>query len=641
MTTKLKDAENRRKIAEHDLAVIRAQVEAKSLEGVLRLVESPQPVRVPWQEYPAYDEFNRPNGAYALPWTSIDDRSGPRFRPYYENALDLRRIRAEARRFEALFPVAQGILSSLANYIFGSGFEFTAQAKSKQATESEKQLVRQVQAAIDEFVELNDVTGGLDRQLHDRSRVDGEAFPTLYPEGPKCRLELVEPDAITEPVNKGPLERFLRTSHKINHWWHGVHTCHNLALRRDDVQRPLGYHAVFDSIGDEWDYLPASRCEHVQRNVYGRRGVSDYFAVCDDLENEAKLRRNTAVGAAIQAAIAFIREHVEGASKSSIERMVSTNATNTVDRLTDSGTRTTNVEQMRPGVVKDIPAGMKYHAGPLGELRSPVYIEVAQYVIRILGNRWNMPEYMSSGDASNANFASTLVAESPFVKAREADQAFYGRTWHNILWKMLRLVCEAGRFGRITFEQLWAVVKLKIDYPDVASRDRVEQATVAEILHRNGLLSRRTWATMMDLDLDEELSEIAKEPPPVQTTQLPVTQPAGQDPAGDGEATQQVPPDVRQQAAELPGGDVDLRLNGDQITAAIDVLKSVSTGELPKIAAVELLKGIGIDGGRANAMASAADLLEPPPTEAPPPVTESMLESLAVKAYERLMEGAA
>ena len=31
-----------------------------------------------------------------------------------------------------------------------------------------------------------------------------------------------------------------------------------------------------------------------------------------------------------------------------------------------------------------------------------------------------MPEYMVSGDASNANYASTLVAESPFVKARQA-----------------------------------------------------------------------------------------------------------------------------------------------------------------------------------------------------------------------------
>lgn len=509
----LDDAQQQKAVAEARLATLRAQAEAASIERALKLIESPQPVPVPWKEYPAYEEAFGWVGPGDRPyyWTDIEDRTEDRYRPLYENEHDLKRMRAEARKLKALFPVAQGALDALTNYVIGTGgLAITAVPRTKDAG----QLVATAQAVIDRFLEYNSFVGDLDREIHIRSREEGEVFATLYDEQPDVRVELTEPDAIREPKRKAPLERLAGTMHKINYWWLGVHTTHCLNLKRDDVCRPKGYHAVFDRLGEEWDYLPTERVEHIKRNVgrNGRRGVSDFAVVQRDLELEAKIRRNTAEGAAILAAIVMIREHAEGTPKSSVESFIQGESTTDYEKPTKSGARTTYRQQVQAGTVKDIPAGMKHSVGPLGTLRSPVYIEVAQYLLRIIGARWAMPEYLISADASNNNYASSLVAEAPFVKAREDDQGFYGRHFESLVWKALKLYHSFGVFGKATWEQVRRHVTLKVDLPEVASRDPLAMAQVNAILNEHGIKSKRTWAAELSLDYDEEQQEMASEP---------------------------------------------------------------------------------------------------------------------------------
>jgi hypothetical protein len=281
----------------------------------------------------------------------------------------------------------------------------------------------------------------------------------------------------------------------------------------------LGYHFVFDETGEEWDYLPLSRVEHFKRNTgrNAKRGVSDYLAVIEDLEREAKLRRNIAEGAAILAAIAFIREHAPGVNKSSIESMVANNANFSYNQTREASSKSAKVERFGPGTVKDIPNGLKYVAGPMGQVRSPIFIEVAQYILRSIGIRWSMPEYIVSGDASNSNFASTLVSESPFVKARERDQAFYKRGKISLLWKIVRLAWEIGRFGDVTWDAILRTVEIHAEPVEVASRDKFAQSQTNEIENRNGILSRETWATETGRDYVTERANIENEPPPADT----------------------------------------------------------------------------------------------------------------------------
>lgn len=141
----------------------------------------------------------------------------------------------------------------------------------------------------------------------------------------------------------------------------------------------------------------------------------------------------------------------------------------------------------------------------MGSPQGPLYVTVAQYLLRISGVRWSMAEYMISGDASNGNFSSTLVAESPFVKARENDQAHYGAKFREIISKAIRIAARLGRFGQnVDPDDLLLALDVIVNLPTVATRDRMANAQANEILHRNGILSKPTWAAMSDLDYREE-----------------------------------------------------------------------------------------------------------------------------------------
>lgn len=532
MTAELKKAQATRQLAEHKLAAVRAQAEARAMEHTLRLLESPQPVVVPWREYPAADTWGMAPVGAARPyyWTNPDDRSDGRWLPIYEHAHDVRRIRAESRTLVELFPVCRSLLRKLSDYIIGTGWDFTVKPKKAHRNDPTAiQLATKVQGVLDRFLEYNGVVGNLDREMHEQSRIDGDVFAALYPEDGQVRLELTDPACILEPAEKRPLEIMLRTSHKLNAWQHGVHTVFHPVLKRDDVSRPLGYHAVFDRLGDQWDYLPAIRVEHIKRNLgrLARVGVPDFFFVKSDLENEAKLRRNTALGAAILAAIVMIREHAEGVTKSSIESMVSGSSTTNYERQTQDGARTTYSEQLRPGTIKDVPHGMKAMTGPMGSLNQPVYVEVDKHLLRVAGNWWSMPEYMSTGDASNANYASSLVAESPFVKFCEQEQGYYGGHYVRLNWKALKLHCEAGELRGCSWPQIRALLEIDGEYSSPASRDKKQQADVNKILSDAGLLSDRSFAADMGLDLDEELANGAVKAPPEPS-------PFGAPPGGSG-----------------------------------------------------------------------------------------------------------
>lgn len=509
-------AQAARESAEARLATLRAQAEATAMEQTIKLLESPQPVPVPWQEYPSYDDWGMGLGGVRRPyiWTNPDDYADGRCLPLYENAMDVRRARAESRTMFAQFPAARGLLRKLSDYIIGTGWDFAVKPKEQfKKDPTAIALAHKVQAVLDRHLEANKFVGRLDRELHEQSRIDGDAMPTLYMEGDCVRIEPTDPACILEPAEKTQLQRMLRSDHKLNYWWHGVHTLHNQRMRRDDVSRPMGYHAVFDRLGDQWDYLPSSRVEHIKRNVprLARVGYPDLKFIQMEIEASAKLRRNTAEGAAILAAIVMIREHAEGTSRSSIERMVQESSTSSYNRQAQGITQTAFNQRVAPGTIKDVPNGMKSMLGPLGTLNSPVYVEVEQHLLRMIASLYSMPEFVYSSDASNGTYSSTLVASDPFVKYCELEQALYGDHYVGLNWKALRMHCEAGQLRGCSWDQIVQLLVIESEYASPASGDKLEQAQGNKILHDAGILSKRTWAADAGYDLDEEVANGAKE----------------------------------------------------------------------------------------------------------------------------------
>jgi len=179
-----------------------------------------------------------------------------------------------------------------------------------------------------------------------------------------------------------------------------------------------------------------------------------------------------------------------------------------------------------PGTGKDeegrtyqhLPPGAIMHLAPGEEWDSPANrIDIANYTaaiqaeLRAIAARLCMPEYMLSGDASNANYSSSLVAEGPAVKMFERLQS-------ETIWAdaeiMRRVLLAAERAGRLP-QGLTGAVRIEAEAPLVQSRNRLTEAQADQLLLSMGVISRETVASRHGYDWSIERDRIEGEGGPV------------------------------------------------------------------------------------------------------------------------------
>lgn len=509
----------------------RLQAELSALKAATRQNEAAAAVVAPIMEAMG-DVVDRSEYLYDTPGWGRDqgsvvsmrgDREDGRYRPIFEDEMTLGFIRGAARWTCDCYPSAQNILESLANYTIGTGTSMTAEPKGGCPAD----IVRIAQEVLDAMDEDNNWSGDLEREILQRAHKDGESLLWVRPSGWRCKLSIPEPEELCEPSQPRALEDWLELDGSFNpSWSFGVLT------RRDTPEEPLGYHFVFNESGTDWEFVRANRVVHIKRNVPRavKRGISDFFSTRKTQELAEKVLHNAGHGAAVQAAIAWIVEHAPSTDSGQAASMIAGLRTSTYSEPTQSGTKQRSVERMKPGKVIHTPSGTNYKPAPMGSQSAPNFMAVEQALLRYAGIRWAMPEYLVSGDASNNNFASSLVAEAPFVKGREADQAFYGRYWQRLAWASLRIAWEAGRFDayHLDWEDLKRFLRVNVPFPDVATRDRYADAQTKEIEKRNGILSPETWAQEVGRDYAEERKRGAKT---FEEAQMEIQQQAAQ--AGD------------------------------------------------------------------------------------------------------------
>jgi hypothetical protein len=253
---------------------------------------------------------------------------------------------------------------------------------------------------------------------------------------------------------------------------------------------------------------------HWKRNVpqLAKRGFSDHYSTHVYLGRADKVLANTAEGAAVQAAIAYIVEHVEGTTSRQASNVVSGLLNiNSRDPVTGLQRR---AKKITPGQRVDIPAGMKYHAGLFGKSNNDVYVKVMESLIRLAGTVEAFPEHMLTGYAGNNNLASSLTAESPFIQGRLADQEVRKMRFGDLLKKVIRLAWESGVFKGWTWDDLLAGLEITVHCPSIVSRDPLEQTNALAAQKEQGWVSDRTASQELGRDYEEEQANIAKQPKP-------------------------------------------------------------------------------------------------------------------------------
>lgn len=505
----------------HEANQLRARLETHFLRQELALVEksSDAPPRVVKESF--HDPAPVRQGFAELPFAEAgpvmpdiaSDRADGDLRPVFSTEWQLAELRGAAR-WLAHTSYGTGIVDGLTSYIVRTGFDYQATAIRGQNTP--QQLVAEVQRIIRAVLDDNQWQLDFEQQLCAAQHVDGEIILVLEDDAGQVRVRRAEPAWLTEPADTPYLERRLEATSPLS-WKYGI------ATDASDASRVHGYFIQWNADPNAWRFYSPARVVHIKSNTprHVKRGLTDFYPVVSELADAVALNHRMSKGAAIQASIAMIIEAAQGTGSglgigdpthigASLARgsgagpQLSSNGRYTSERRSD----------WHEGMVIDT-KGKKFQAGPMGGAQSDGFVKVLQAGLRSVGVRWNMPEHLISGDASNNNYASILEAGSPFVCRVEAEQEKLCKAYERMLWSVLRIHFEMGRLNLrrygLTWNDLRQCVNLIVTGTSPVIGQRSKSFEVDAQLYDRGLMSADTLAAKYDLDPEEEREKRERE----------------------------------------------------------------------------------------------------------------------------------
>ena len=313
--------------------------------------------------------------------------------PVYTDEPQLRMIRDRSRKLfaENEFAICGG--ENRVSYCVGKGLTYRA---AKKKPECPDVLITAVQTVLDGWAEANGVSE-IEADVVKRCDRDGEAFIRFFPQSSGLLvMRQVEPEHVRSPSGSS----------------YGAEYSFGVQTDADDVENVHGFWIVERPLQNLWPvFVPAAEVLHFKLNTErtAKRGLPTYYPVESNLRRADDLLASMTSMAKTRAKIAIIR-HMKGTSGDVAQAFANTMTDATV---TDPGTGDTiNLEQFRYGAILNASDNIEYEF-PSGDVLASDYVAVLQAELRAVAARLVMPEWMLTVDASNANMASSLVAEAP------------------------------------------------------------------------------------------------------------------------------------------------------------------------------------------------------------------------------------
>lgn len=405
------------------------------------------------------------------PWLPVDTPAAPggqRGLPYQTEA-ELAAIRLQCRALAVENEFAINAIENRISYIVGTGHGYRVTAKpGRHIPES---LLWQAQEILAGFLRRN-MWHRRQQEIVRRRDRDGEVFLHFLPDPEGTLLvRFLEPEQISTPE-----------AHR-----HDPAASFGILTRRHDPESVLGYFV-------DGQFVPATDIQHRKANVdfNVKRGLPLFYPVRKNLRRAEKLLRNMCAVAEIQSAIALIRRHSHLAWPA-VEDFLKRQGQSAGTLLPPL------VRRFAPGTILDVYAGTEYEF-PAAGIDAARFVAVLQAELRAIASRLVMPEFMLTSDASNANYASTMVAEGPAVKMFQRLQQELIEEDLQVIWRVLE---TAARIGHIPPEVL-RDVDIQAIAPTLAVRDRLKEAQADWILVRAGAMSPQTMAMRHGLDPERE-----------------------------------------------------------------------------------------------------------------------------------------
>ncbi len=395
-------------------------------------------------------------------------------------------------------PIASGIIETMINFVVGQTMSVTPVDESEEVT-----------AYWENFYTVNK----MDKRVKESFRRvlrDGDAFHRFFDSADKDTLLL----------------RFVNSAEIKNTTGKPTDT-YGIRCDPDDIEKPEMYLREYtDSSGRvDTESIPADEIIHAKIKVDSdvKRGVSFLVGIAPYLTKYKRWLDDRVELNRLRTVFNVIGNVTGSNSTGAVKTQFSdTNPANT------SGVQSDTLKQLPKSGSVLLAKGIEWDLKNLNIAAGDAKAD-GRAILLMITVGTNLAEYVVTGDTSNANYASTMVSESPMVKAFEAWQDF---VQHEIIAptysKVISHGIDTGRipdqskktvkeFNKETGEEtvshevVETSLECEVNFPILIHRDIVKETQSLTVQNGNDWVSNQTCAEKLGYDYEKEQDRILKE----------------------------------------------------------------------------------------------------------------------------------
>ncbi len=352
-------------------------------------------------------------------------------RPEYKGHIpgDQEAMIAQARRYFRTDPNGRAALWTMVKYIIGPGLKITPQSKDPRV----HRLWREFWNADRNKMRLRQF------ELVLRTMRDGETFIQYFNTDEngqptwKTTIRFRDPLLLKEglvPYGENPVTG--KADYRMN-------SRLGVEVNPDDPETVLAYH-----IADPWDLakvqrIPAEQIQHIKifADLDQKRGESFLQPIMEMLEHYRQWMKYRIMLNKVRTAVVMVRK-ITGGTQADISRMSQNLAASATNRQGES-----KKISFREGTILNANAGVDYDFKSPNINASDVSEDGRRMKLEMAAGT-GQPEH-AFGDASNSNMASTLIAESPFVKDIKFWETFFEFHLKDMFRRVVQAAVKAGK----------------------------------------------------------------------------------------------------------------------------------------------------------------------------------------------------
>ena len=304
------------------------------------------------------------------------------------------------------------------------------------------------------------------REIVLRTFRDGECFIRRFVTPDGIRLRFIDPEDIVSPS-----DRLLNAPQGIR-------------FSETDAETPIEYFvAVHNSSTVEIESVDASEILHIKLGVDSNaaRGIPLLTPVIARLKQYDNWLQSLLALHSVRSAVALVKRYVSS-SPGDILSQASRSATTTAN----ADGRTTRRQKLQPGSIIHASAGVEYQMlSP--NIQATDADVLGRAILLSVASGLGLSETMLTADSNNANYASSVVAETPaFMAFRAHQRRFCARTAIIYRW-MIENAIATGRLNAVLPDDPYSV---RISASPMPTRDIESRVRAACELYDRGLLDK-------------------------------------------------------------------------------------------------------------------------------------------------------